>query len=113
MIDVFAPLPVQLSALGLSYIIKAMHWWTTLHHSTSATMIEVFKTDVRKLREAKNLVNILVEHFPGSKINFDLDDCDRILRVTSTTGSVEACELIRLLEEQGFEAEVLPDIVPQ
>ena len=105
MIDVFAPLPVQLSALGLSYIIKAMHWWTTLHNSTSATMIEVFKTDVRKLREAKNLVNILVEHFPGSKINFDLDDCDKILRIEGVNFRIE--KIIVLVKERGFECSVL------
>ena len=104
-IDVFAPLRVQLSALGLLYIIKAMHWWTTYQNSTSATMIEVFKTDVRKLREAKNLVNILVEHFPGSKINFDLDDCDKVLRVEGSNLRIE--KVMTLVMEKGFLCAVL------
>jgi len=76
-------------------------------------MVEVFKTNVEHRVHAIMLIEQIRKVFPEYKANFDLDDCDRILRVTSTTGSVEACELIRLLEEQGFEAEVLPDIVPQ
>ena len=76
-------------------------------------MIEVFKTNVEHRMHALMLVEQIHKTFSGYRANFDLDDCDRILRVTSVTGSVEACGLIRLLEEQGFEAEVLPDIVPQ
>jgi len=76
-------------------------------------MVEVFKTNVEHRVHAIMLIEQIHKAFPEYRANFDLDDCDRILRVTSTTGSVEACELIRLLEEQGFEAEVLPDIVPQ
>ena len=76
-------------------------------------MVEVFKTNVEQRVHAIMLIEQIHKAFSGYKANFDLDDCDRILRVTSATGSVEACGLIRLLEERGFEAEVLPDIVPQ
>jgi hypothetical protein len=44
-------------------------------------MVEVFKTDVRSSREAKRIIQKLAEEFPKHKINFDLSDCDRILRV--------------------------------
>lgn len=44
-------------------------------------MVEIFKTNVRSNREAKRIVQKLVEEFPKHKINFDLADCDRILRV--------------------------------
>jgi hypothetical protein len=43
--------------------------------------IEVFKTNVEDKTEANELKRILLQHFPGSRINFDLDDCDRILRI--------------------------------
>ena len=82
-----------------------MHWWTTFQNSTSATMIEIFKTDVRKVKEAKSLVNLLVQHFPGSKINFDLSDCDRILRVEGMNVRTE--KIIVLVKERGFECSVL------
>ena len=68
-------------------------------------MIEVFKTDVRKHKEAKSLVNMLVEHFPGSKINFDLDDCDKILRVEG--GNFRTEKIIVLVKEKGFHCTVL------
>jgi len=44
-------------------------------------MVEVFKTNVKKRGEEKMLLLILAEYFPNHKINFDLDDCDKILRV--------------------------------
>ena len=44
-------------------------------------MVEVFKTNVRSIRKAKLIIQKLAEEFPAHKINFDLSDCDRILRV--------------------------------
>jgi hypothetical protein len=76
-------------------------------------MVEVFKTDVNHRMHANMLVEQIHKTFSGYKANFDLEDCDRILRVKSATGSVESCRLIQLLNERGFRAEVLPDIVPR
>ena len=44
-------------------------------------MVEVFKTNVRSSRKAKLIVQKLGEEFPAHKINFDLNDCDKILRI--------------------------------
>ena len=44
-------------------------------------MIEVFKTNVQHSEQTKLLLKILLQQFPQHKINFDLDDCDKILRV--------------------------------
>jgi hypothetical protein len=44
-------------------------------------MVEVFKTNVRSTREAKRVIQKLGEEFPSHKINFDLSDRDRILRI--------------------------------
>jgi hypothetical protein len=44
-------------------------------------MVEVFKTNVRSIRKAKLIIQKLAEEFPTHKINFDLSDCDKILRV--------------------------------
>jgi hypothetical protein len=74
-------------------------------------MVEVFKTNVKDGREAMLLLGRIHAAFTGYKANFDLEDCDRILRVKSITGSVEAYRLIGLLKELGCHAEVLPDIV--
>ena len=68
-------------------------------------MIEVFKTNVQHLSEAKQVVNVLLQHFPDSKINFDLDDCDKILRVEGKNFLTEKVRL--LVEEHGFYCNVL------
>ncbi|GAB3931345.1 hypothetical protein [Mucilaginibacter myungsuensis] len=44
-------------------------------------MVEVFKTDVQQPGTANVLIVKLTLLFPGSRVNFDLDDCDRVLRV--------------------------------
>ena len=44
-------------------------------------MVEVFKTNILKQKEAKHMLTIFSKEFPSFKINFDLDDCDKILRV--------------------------------
>jgi len=68
-------------------------------------MIEVFKTNVQQGELAKQLASNLHDHFPFLKINFDLDDCDNILRVEGERVCVET--IIELLTSSGFECEVL------
>lgn len=46
-------------------------------------MIEVFKTSVKEITESKQLLKVLKRKFPNAKINFDLEDCDNILRIES------------------------------
>lgn len=55
--------------------------------------MEVFKTNVHEPDESKLLVQILLEWFPQSKINFDLEDCDKILRVERN--DIYPAELLR------------------
>ena len=44
-------------------------------------MVEIFKTDVERSEQAAKLLKVLANRFPLFKVNFDLEDCDRILRV--------------------------------
>ena len=75
-------------------------------------MVEVFKTNVSKTDEAEMLVDRIHLNFAEYKVNFDLEDCDKILRVKSTSGSVQPGTLIEFLKDLGFSAEVLPDDFP-
>ncbi len=68
-------------------------------------MVEVFKTNVRKVDHASQIVAILLEHFPGSKINFDLEDCDKILRVEGHNFLTDKVKM--LVEQNGFDCSVL------
>jgi len=75
-------------------------------------MVEVFITDVKDQGKAQLLVQRIQAAFTGYEANFDLEDCDRVLRILSLTGYVETYRVIRLLKELGCHAEVLPDIIP-
>lgn len=68
-------------------------------------MVEVFKTNVSESLEANMLVVLLLKHFPESKINFDLYDCDNILRVEGKDFVTE--KVMRLVKENGFTCKVL------
>ena len=68
-------------------------------------MVEVFKTNVQKKTQSKMLLCILSETFPSFKINFDLSDCDKVLRVEGN--NIEASRIVILVEEHGFTCEVL------
>ena len=68
-------------------------------------MIEVFKTNVEEARRAQDLVSVLLQHFPGRKINFDLHDCDNILRVEGENFLAE--KVVSLVKQNGFMCDVL------
>ena len=68
-------------------------------------MVEVFKTNVDQSEHSEMLIDQLISHIPNSEINFDLEDCDKILRVEAERISNET--IIGLLNRNGFQAEVL------
>lgn len=68
-------------------------------------MVEVFKTNVQKKAQSKILLSVLSEAFPSFEINFDLSDCDKVLRVEGD--NMEALRIMILVKEYGFKCEVL------
>lgn len=73
-------------------------------------MVEVYSTNVENQKQADFLLHQLLKVFPAYKINFDLEDCDNILRVESSWETMEVLQVIALLKDFGFTAQVLPDI---
>lgn len=71
--------------------------------------IEVFKTNVKNPEQAKLLMERIHEYFPDYKANFDIEDCDRILRVKSISENVNIHLIIEFLQKAGCKAEVLLD----
>ena len=51
-------------------------------------MIYVFKTSIKSKMQVKKLEPHINKIMPGAKWNFDLDDCDRILRIDSAENIV-------------------------
>ena len=68
-------------------------------------MVEAFKTNVQKKTQSKMLLCILSEALPSFKINFDLSDCDKVLRVKGD--NIEALRIMIIVKEYGFKCEIL------
>lgn len=68
-------------------------------------MVEVFKTNVHEVDQSTILLQKLLAHFPENKINFDLEDCDKILRVEGER--ILPGRIMELLNAEGHECEIL------
>ena len=73
-------------------------------------MIEVFRTNVTYSLQAMIIRERILQSFPAYKVNFDLDDCDHILRVEAP-GVVNTAGVLTIVGSLGFEAGILPDEV--
>jgi hypothetical protein len=72
-------------------------------------MIEVFKTDVNEKEHARMLLDRIHRAFRHCRANFDLEDCDKILRVKGITGEEETWQIVSLVRSYGWHVEILPD----
>jgi hypothetical protein len=68
-------------------------------------MVEVFKTNVRHKKQAKTLLGVLAKQFPLFRINFDLEDCDKILRVEGE--NIQQEKIACLVIENGYQCDIL------
>ena len=68
-------------------------------------MVEIFKTNVHKKAQSKMLRDVLTEAFPSARINFDLADCDKVLRVECDV--MDASRIAVLLRAYAFNCELL------
>lgn len=68
-------------------------------------MIYVFKTSVHTTTDLQTLRPHLDELLRQGRWNFDLQDCDRILRVDSPNEITQG--ILHLLHQTGFECEEL------
>ncbi len=72
-------------------------------------MVEIFKTNVNNKKQAGKVLKTLNARLPAYLFNFDLDDCDRILRVKSSGQPIETVHIIKLVEDQQVEISLLDD----
>jgi hypothetical protein len=70
-------------------------------------MIEVFKTNVKTKAQANKITKLLKANFGYEQVNFDLEDCDKILRIEAP--NVLSHCVIGVLKYENFECEILPD----
>ena len=67
--------------------------------------VAIFRTNVHEETTAGEVIAYLQSYLPDHRINFDLDDNDRILRVAGPTVSVES--ITTWMAERGFTCEAL------
>lgn len=70
-------------------------------------MVEVFKTNIQDSHLAASIIQELEKHFPNAAINFDLSDCDNILRIDHHEDVIDRVFL--LFENLGHFCELLVD----
>ena len=68
-------------------------------------MVEIFKTNIQRKETAAIIKSDLLQLFPHCKINFDLDDSDRILRIESAMDIGKEIEIA--ITKKGFYCEEL------
>lgn len=72
-------------------------------------IVEVFKTNVEDHLAAGHIIFALQQTFPCCTINFDLADCDKILRIESQQEPIAESEIQSLVAGLGYYCERLPD----
>ncbi len=68
-------------------------------------IVEVFKTNVNQIELCEGLICQVLAHCPNSLVNFDMEDCDKILRVEAEKIIPE--KIIEILNANGYSCEVL------
>ena len=68
-------------------------------------MVEIFKTNITDPSQAEKIIVLLNQCFPCFAVNFDLHDCDKILRVKGE--SIPINDIEKLVAGAGFHCSVL------
>ena len=72
-------------------------------------MVEVFKTNITSERKAEQVLQLISSEFPSYKVDFDLEDCDNILRVENKNGTLKVDDIIYCLLRKEVLVEILLD----
>ena len=70
-------------------------------------MVFVFKTNISNRLQTKRLCKQFEEQLSISKWSFDLEDCDKVLRIESSFEVTK--QVIQLMQENGYSCEELVD----
>lgn len=72
--------------------------------------VEVFKTNVQFEKDAQSILVKLEKECPGSDINFDLEDCDKVLRIAFHGHTLDERQIKDIVRSFGFSIELLQDL---
>lgn len=68
-------------------------------------IIGVYKTNVVSRTKAKLILEAIYRLLPGCDPSFDLEDCDRVLRVVSPDYEINESKIRSILERYGYRME--------
>lgn len=126
------PWPTNFGAITLGVLLTSSVFtgWSTIIHRVSnpinfinrnmhnsfngqqTTIVEVFRTSVTTIEKAEFLLDKLQKEFPCCEINFDLEDCDNILRVATAENTMDTAPIVKLVKKYQEDIQVLPDEIP-
>lgn len=70
------------------------------------TLIEVYSTNIYCTRQAEQLEASIISEFPHVKVSYDLQDCDKILKVS---GDFDPSAIVEIAKHAGLFAQLLED----
>jgi hypothetical protein len=70
-------------------------------------MIEIFKTNVNDKKRALRLCRLLLSVYPDSRVNIDLEDVDKVLRIETPDKNIDVCRIIMIFEDNDHACEIL------
>ncbi|MBU3024741.1 hypothetical protein Q4603_18755 [Zobellia galactanivorans] len=72
-------------------------------------MIEVYKTNILKKKQVKGIKKQIKNKFPNYCVDFDIEDCDHILRIETFNEALDNDVIINIVQELGFDIDILTD----
>lgn len=69
--------------------------------------VEVYKTNVDDISTANKILDEIRQSLPKSDPSFDMDDCDKVLRVENNSG-IDTVSIVKIVHKYGFKMETLP-----
>lgn len=69
--------------------------------------IKVFKTNVDEHSQARSILEAIRKKNPGSDPSFDLEDCDKVLRVENPDTEINEDNIRKIFQDYGYKIERL------
>ncbi|MEL7835137.1 hypothetical protein [Fodinibius sp. Rm-B-1B1-1] len=70
--------------------------------------VAVYKTDVHQPSTARKIADIIQKQLVVCDVSFDLEDCDKVLRIEHNTREIDENAIQTILQKFGYQIEVLP-----
>lgn len=67
--------------------------------------VQIFRTNVSQDRDAAQLTTSLLTAYPTYRVNFDLDDEEKILRVEANHSAIQSNDIVQYMIGLGYSCE--------